>query len=238
MRLALMSDIHANRAALTAVLADIDLHNIDQLVFLGDIVGHGSDPDWCLDTVEHLVKDGALCVRGNHDRAAASPDHLINPAARKVIDQTVNRLTARQRLFLGDLPCHDDVLFAHASADVPQDWAYVTDALTAGPSFAAAEARLIFCGHVHSAALYSCDSAGKVSAHAIANDMPLPLLRSRRWMGIVGSVGQPCDGSRVACYAVLDQPRNELTFQQIGYEAITSAQKSTATGLPDTMSRN
>jgi predicted phosphodiesterase len=234
MRLALLSDIHANREGFEAVLADIEQQNIDQLVVLGDIVGHGPDPDWCLDTVEHLVKDGALCLRGNHDRTACC-NPQINPAARKVIDWTVNRLNARQKLFLAELPYDirlGEVLFVHASADQPEAWRAVTDATAAAPSFAATDAQLIFCGHVHRAAIYSEDAAGRVSAHAIANSMPLALLPSRRWMGVVGSVGQPRDGSDMASYAILDQPRRELSFVQTFYDAAITARKSRAVGLP------
>ena len=234
MRLALLSDIHANREGFEAVLADIERQDIDQLVVLGDIIGQGPDPDWCLETVEHLVKDGALCLRGNHDRAACATAQ-INPAARRVIDWTVNQLNARQKLFLAELPYDirlGEVLFVHASADAPQDWRAVTDAGAAAPSFAATDARLIFCGHLHRAAMYSADATGKVSAHAIATQMPLALLPSRRWLGVVGSVGQPRDGSGMASYAVLDQPRNELSFLRIAFDAAITAHKCRAVGLP------
>lgn len=240
MRLAILSDIHANREGFEAVLADAELQGVDQWVFLGDLVGYGPDPGWCIDTVEHLVKDGALCVRGNHDRAIAAPDDRINSAARRVIDWTVNRLNARQRLFLGELPLEirlDDVLFVHASADLPQNWRYVTSAQEAAPSFVATDARLVFCGHVHRAAIYSCDGAGRVAAHALGNRIALPLLRSRRWLSVVGSVGQPRDGTGMASYAMLDLARNELTFRQTSYDASTTARKSRAAGLPESLAR-
>jgi predicted phosphodiesterase len=232
MRLALLSDIHANREGFEAVLADIERQNIDQIVILGDIVGQGPDPDWCLDTVEHLTKQGALCLRGNHDRTTcASPG--INPAARRIIDWTVNRLNARQRLFLGDLPYQirlGDMLFVHASADQPEAWQAVTDARQAAASFAATDAGLIFCGHVHRAALYSSDAAGQVVGHAVATDMPLG--PSFRWMGVMGSVGQPRDGSCRAAYAVLDRTRSEVSFLDTAYDAGTTLRKSHAVGLP------
>ena len=68
MRLALLSDIHANREAFQAVMDDLADRQIDRLVFLGDIVGYGPDPGWCLDRVADLVAEGAICLRGNHDR--------------------------------------------------------------------------------------------------------------------------------------------------------------------------
>ena len=69
MRLAILTDIHANREALEAVLADATGMRIDRFAILGDIVGYGPDPDWCIDKVADLQARGAITVRGNHDRA-------------------------------------------------------------------------------------------------------------------------------------------------------------------------
>ena len=239
MRIAILTDIHANREAFSAVLADIALRGVDRLVFLGDMVGYGPDPDWCLDRVEDLVQQGALAVRGNHDRAVAVPDGAMNAAARRVIDWTVNRLNARQKLFLAELPLQarlEDILFTHASANSPQDWIYITDAHRAMPSFRVCDARLIFVGHVHRPALYS-DSGGRVMAHDIPFGHPVPLLRSRRWLGVVGSVGQPRDGTGLASYAILDRTANELTYRRCAYDAAATAKKSRAVGLPERLAQ-
>jgi len=240
MRLALLTDIHANREAFEAVLADLTLRQIDRLIFLGDIVGYGPDPGWCVDRVEALVAKGACALRGNHDRAVTTPDNILNANARRVIDWTVNRLNARQKLFLSDLPLtvsDGDTLFAHASANDPADWLYITSEATARPSFLVSDARLIFCGHVHRAALYSCDLAGRVSHLTLPPGQPMPLLPSRRWLGVIGSVGQPRDGSQLASYAILDRARNELTFRRIGYDATTTARKSREAGLPEALAQ-
>lgn len=240
MRLALLTDIHANREAFEAVLVDLQQRKIDQLVFLGDIVGYGPDPGWCIDKVEELVGKGALCVRGNHDRAIGVPDGALNSNARRVIDWTVNKLNARQKLFLGELPLtvsDDDILFVHASANDPADWIYVTNDSKAMPSFRVSKARLIFCGHVHRAALYSCDMSGRVTHLAVPTGAPTPLIRSRRWLAVIGSVGQPRDGSALAGYAILDKRTNELTFRKVGYDAATTARKSRECGLPEALAQ-
>ncbi|OYU39142.1 MAG: metallophosphatase family protein [Pseudorhodobacter sp. PARRP1] len=240
MRLALLTDIHANREAFEAVLADLAQRQIDRLVFLGDIVGYGPDPGWCVDRVESLVAKGAIALRGNHDRAVTTPDNILNANARRVIDWTVNRLNARQKLFLSELPLtleDGDTLFAHASANDPADWLYITSESTARPSFLVSDARLIFCGHVHRAALYSCDLTGRVSHLAVPTGQPMPLLASRRWLGVIGSVGQPRDGSTQASYAILDRTRNELCFRRVGYDATTTARKSREAGLPEALAQ-
>lgn len=240
MRLALLTDIHANREAFEAVLADIAVRKVDRLVILGDIVGYGPDPDWCLETVEDMVKQGAICVRGNHDRAVGVPDGTMNTNARRVIDWTVNRLTARQRLFLQDLPLlveEDDMLFVHASANDPADWIYVTSEQKAMPSFRVSQARLIFCGHVHRAQLYACDRGGRVMQFPVKPAQPVPLLTSRRWLAVIGSVGQPRDGSAMAGYAILDRKTNELTFRKVAYDAATTTRKSRDCGLPEALAQ-
>ncbi|MDB5664772.1 metallophosphoesterase family protein [Cypionkella sp.] len=240
MRLALLTDIHANREAFEAVLADLSQRQIDRLVFLGDIVGYGPDPGWCIDQVESLVAKGAIALRGNHDRAIGVSDKILNANARRVIDWTVNCLNARQKLFLSELPLEvqdGDTLFVHASANDPADWLYVNSESTARPSFLVCDARLIFCGHVHRAALYSCDLAGRVTHLDIAPGNPMPLLQSRRWLGVIGSVGQPRDGTTLASYAILDRDLNELTFRRVGYDATTTARKSREAGLPEALAQ-
>jgi diadenosine tetraphosphatase ApaH/serine/threonine PP2A family protein phosphatase len=238
MRLAILTDIHANREAFEAVLADSALRGIGRFVILGDIVGYGPDPGWCVDKVMAMEAAGALCVRGNHDRAVGVADGTLNSNARRVIDWTVDRLTAPQKLFLGELPLtqtEDDILFVHASANDPQDWIYVTSEAKAMPSFRVTTARLIFCGHVHRPQLYSRDLAGKISGHEMRFGLPVPLIRSRRWLGVIGSVGQPRDGSSLAGYAVLDKAKNEITFRRVGYDSATTARKVRAAGLPEAL---
>lgn len=238
MRIAILTDIHANREAFEAVLADQAQRQIDRLVFLGDLVGYGPDPGWCLDRVADLVAAGAICVRGNHDRAVGVPDGTLNDHARRVIDWTVDRLSAPQRLFLGDLPLvaeMDDLLFVHASPQEPDDWTYILSESDAADGLAATGARAVFCGHVHRAALYSRDMAGKVAAHRFAMGLPVPLLKSRRWLAVLGSVGQPRDGSGLANYAIYDATANELTFRRIGYDSALTARKIRSAGLPENL---
>ncbi|MBP6736046.1 MAG: metallophosphoesterase [Rhodobacteraceae bacterium] len=238
MRLAILTDIHANREAFEAVLADLAGRGVDRVVFLGDLVGYGPDPGWCVDKVAQMVAQGAVAVRGNHDRAVGVADGALNANARRVIDWTVNRLTAPQKLFLEDLPLtvtEGDVLFVHASANDPQDWIYVTSDSKAMPSFRVCDARVILVGHVHRPQLYSCDLSGRVMGHPVVQGQVVPLIRSRRWLAVVGSVGQPRDGAALAGYALLDTGSNELTFRRVPYDAATTARKVRAAGLPEAL---
>lgn len=238
MRLAILSDLHGNREALSAVLADLAARGVDRIVVLGDIVGYGPDPEWCVERVRALAAEGAICVQGNHDAAIAGTGAGMGTTARAAIDWTRPRLDPAQLAFLAGLPLTaalDDLLFVHASANDPGDWIYVTSDHKAMPSFRVSDARVIFCGHVHVPALMSCDRAGRVAQQRIPMGQPVPLIRSRRWLAVLGAVGQPRDGVAQAAYGLFDTDRNELTFRRVPYDVATTVQKLRAAGLPEAL---
>ena len=236
MRFAVLTDIHANREAFEAVLADVAAHGVDRVALLGDIVGYGADPEWCCDRAGALMAEGAICVRGNHDNAAAGAAEAMSTLAKRALDWTAGQLNAGQKAFLGALPLSaeaEGVLFVHASANRPEEWSYVTSDTKAAPSFRASTARVILCGHVHVPLLASCDIGGVVREQAFRPGFPIPLLPSRRWLAVVGSVGQPRDGVAQAAWALVDTDKRELTFRRTPYDAAGAARKVRAAGLPE-----
>jgi len=238
MRLALLTDIHGNREAFEAVLADLSARQVDRIAVLGDVVGYGPDPAWCVGRVMDLVGQGALCVQGNHDRAIGTRSESMSAIAKAAIDWTRPQLTAEQAAFLAALPISQglgDVLLVHASANDPSGWIYVTSERSAMPSFRVCPAQVIFCGHVHVPALFTCDLRGTVRGHQIPMARPVPLLRSRRWLAVVGSVGQPRDGVAQAGYALFDTVSQEVTFRRVAYDCAATAAKLRAAGLPETL---
>lgn len=238
MRIAILTDIHANREAFSAVLADVARRKVQRLVLLGDIVGYGPDPEWCCDKAMELVTGGALAVQGNHDAAAVVPDPAMNITARRAMDWTRPRLSPEQTGFLAGLPLLqrlDDLLFVHASANDAGDWIYVTSAQRAMPSFRVCKARAIFCGHVHVPQLYSQDMGGRVQGQRLTMGAPVPLIRSRRWLAVVGSVGQPRDGRPMAGWALYDSVLNELTFYRVPYDTAATVARLRGAGLPESL---
>lgn len=238
MRFAVLTDIHANREAFEAVLADAAMRGADRIAILGDIVGYGPDPEWCVDKAAELVAAGAVCVRGNHDNAAAGAGEAMGGLARKVIDWTRPRLSAAQRAFLAGLPMsatEGEVLFVHASANDPRAWNYVTSDTTATGSFRACAARVVLCGHVHIPLLASCDWGGVVRTQAFRMATPVPLIRSRRWLAVVGAVGQPRDGVAQAGYALLDTDAQELTFRRVPYDTTRTVKRMREAKLPEAL---
>jgi len=238
MRIAVMTDIHGNREAFQAVLTDLQGHTIDKIAVLGDIVGYGADPEWCCDRVQELAANGAIAVRGNHDHAAAVAPEAMSHLARTAIDWTRARLGGDQIGFLASLPLEaleGDILYVHASANDPAAWSYVTSDTKAAPSFRATKARLILCGHVHVPLLASSDIGGVVREQAFRPGLPIPLIASRRWLAVVGSVGQPRDGVAQAAWALVDTDRQELTFRRTPYDTAAAAARVRAAGLPEAL---
>src|SRR5512135_229227 len=153
MRLALMADIHANREAFEACLADAAARHAERLVLLGDYVNYGADPDWVVATIMGLVTNGrAVALLGNHDAAVNGGASAMDSSAEAALEWTRNQLGADQRAFLASLPLtleEGDCLFVHAEATAPARWTYVTNAADAARSFKATRRRVTFCGHVH-----------------------------------------------------------------------------------------
>lgn len=91
MRIAIFADIHANREAFAACLADAHQRGATPAVLLGDYVGYGADPNWTVMTVMGLVDNGAIAIRGNHDDALANPRDTMNAQAQTAIEWTQGR---------------------------------------------------------------------------------------------------------------------------------------------------
>ena len=238
MRRALITDIHGNREGLTAVLDDLRLRKIDQIILLGDYVGYGPDPEFCVETVMRLVDEGAVAIKGNHDHAINDLTINMNATARTAIDWTRPRLSASAKSFLAGLPMiHDagDAVFVHASLHKPESWDYITNERRAVSSFRHTDARLIACGHTHLPLLTSLDTRGTVHGHALVTGTSTPMISSRRWLAVIGSAGQPRDGNPRAAYAIVDQTRNEIEFRRVAYDVGTTVQKIRAARLPETL---
>ncbi len=238
MKIAILSDVHANREAFQAVLAGCRSRGVDRFVILGDIVGYGPDPGWCVDKATELAEAGAVIVRGNHDQAVATPLSSMSSTARTAIDWTRDALSPAQKLFLAKLPLsvtEDDRFYVHSDASAPSRFHYVRNAEAAALHFSRCGARLSFCGHVHRPALYSFGAGGKVTSFTPSSTMPIPLLMQRRWLAVIGSVGQPRDGDPAAGFAILDTDSGELCFLKVPYDVEETAAKIRAAGLPDSL---
>ncbi len=236
MKLALISDLHANRQALTAVLEHAAARGVQQHALLGDYLGYGGDPAWVLDRVMELVEEGAVAVMGNHDSAVARgalPG--MREEAREVAEWTRSQLQPYQLAFVKQLPMtveRGEMLFVHANAYDPASYEYIQGRLEAIRSMHATKARYTFCGHMHEPMLFHLSGTGKAGEFTPQAGVEIPLLTNRQWLAIPGSCGQPRDGNPAACYAIFDSEQSVLSFQRVPYDADAAAASVRAAGLP------
>lgn len=237
MKLAVFSDLHANRQAVEAVWAHATEQGFDQAVFLGDYVDYGADPAWVIDFVRRQVQGGALAVKGNHDDAINHGErHSMGGHVQASLSWTRQQLSAIDAAFIDSLPMVADIencLFAHANAHDPQHWAYLTGKMEAVRSLHVSRQPFVFCGHMHQPCLYHLSSTGKSGEfHPQGEATSIQLSPMRRWLAIPGSVGQPRDGNPAACYLSFDTSQAQLTFHRVPYDHEAAAQRILEAGLP------
>lgn len=236
MKIAVLADIHSNLEALRACLAHADRQGATGYVFLGDLVGYGADPVACLALLADHAARGALLVRGNHDEAALGGlCENMNFVARDATYWTRAQLGSGERDFLASLPYavrRDDMLFVHAGGNAPGQWQYITSNAQARHCMDATQAMVSFAGHVHHPSLFF-ESGSSARRFQPVPGVPIPLTGRRRWLAIVGSVGQPRDGNNAAAYALYDEAQRLLRYFRVPYDHMTAARKIVAAGLPE-----
>jgi diadenosine tetraphosphatase ApaH/serine/threonine PP2A family protein phosphatase len=238
MKLALLSDIHANLGALQACLEHANAQGAERFALLGDLVGYGAQPTQVLEVVMQMAQDGALVLQGNHDAMAAFPPTQSKALGEATALWTHEQLSLEQKRFLVALPLTfrlEDVLLVHASADAPERWRYVEDERSAGTSLDAAVAqpgvRYVFGGHVHRQTLYYRSTGRGLMAFSPTAGVAIPTPRHRHWIATVGSVGQPRDGNPKAMYALFDTASTQLTFHRVAYDHHAAAAAIRRAGL-------
>jgi predicted phosphodiesterase len=215
MRIAVLSDIHSNLAALEAV--QNDLPAIDEVWALGDIVGYGPQPN---EVIRSLQAMGARSVLGNHDGAAIGTvdPRDFNPEAARAIAWTAEVIDDNSRSYLATLPevRRDGQLTAvHGSPRDPV-WEYIVSASVAADNLAAFETTLCLFGHTHLPIVFRA-SAGEVETVRATPDEPITL-NGERCLINPGSVGQPRDGNPAASYMLLDPESGSLEFRRVAYQ--------------------
>ena len=229
MRLAVLSDIHANLAALDAVRSD--LPDVDELWVLGDIVGYGPQPN---EVIAALQQMGARSVMGNHDGAAIGQVDVswFNPDAARAITWTASVIDENARAYLATLPevrRSGELTAVHGSPRDPT-WEYISDVEVAGANFASFDTRICLHGHTHVPIVYRTDG-GQVQAMAAVPGSPVSV-ESGRLLVNPGSVGQPRDGNPAASYLVIDTGAQTAQFHRISYDVAATQRLMHDAGLP------
>ncbi|MFY9578580.1 MAG: metallophosphoesterase family protein [Gaiellaceae bacterium] len=230
MRVGVISDVHANRHALDAVLSAIDEEDIDAVWCLGDLVGYGPQPNECCDLVR---KRADLCLIGNHDLVALGELTVtdFNDEAAAAAVWTTGQLTESSESFLRGLRPQAEVSGAelfHASARDPV-WEYVLTEEAARATFELTSAPLVLVGHSHVALALTSDG-GEVAGGLAHADTEVEL--GGRWLLNPGSVGQPRDGDPRAAWLLLDLERRFATFRRVPYPIQETQAEMREAGLP------
>jgi len=219
MRYAIIADIHANLAAFTAVLDDIERRGgVEEVWCLGDIVGYGPDPHQC---IELLCQYKRVCVVGNHDWAAIGKIDTsdFNPDAAAACHWTAQQLTPEDIQYLDSLPLvvqRDDFTLVHGS---PRDpiWEYLLSTSSAKQNFAYFQSQFCLVGHSHVPLVFECSETGACLVSEFPADTILKLAKNRLIIN-PGGVGQPRDGDPRASYAIYDSEARSVTHYRVVYD--------------------
>ncbi len=238
MRLAVMTDLHGNLEAFEACIADAARQNVERHALLGDIVGYGADPvAVTARALEWLGTDG-IAIKGNHDAAASGDDAVLqgmSADAAAAILWTRGVIDEATCAALAGLPLtarNHGALFVHAGARRPEAWDYVTSVGEAERALRAVEDRIVLSGHVHATTVWQMHDQRPPVPFTPSAGGAVPLLSSRRWLAVIGAVGQPRDGDPRACYAIYDSARSTLTIRRVPYDIDAAAAKIRKAGLP------
>jgi len=240
MKVAVISDLHSNREALDAVLEHIDGLGVDSIYCLGDVVGYGPEPEYCVDRVRDLCD---LCLMGNHDDALFRDASDFNPHARGAVEFTRTRMepswySSRDKRarwkFLKGLPLsHTEgrFVFVHGSTRDPvREYVLSTDGFLNPDKLRAifdSFSGVAVAGHTHHPGMH--DESLRFQGLSGSDQLTLPLTAGEKFFVNVGSVGQPRDSDNRACYAVLED--HQVTWHRVPYDFVRTADKIMKTGV-------
>lgn len=235
MRIAVVSDIHANRHALEAVLEDVAAHGADELWCLGDVVGYGADPNDCCDLIR---RHADVCLAGNHDLAATGELSLedFSRGAAIAAHWTQEVLEPAHLTWLAGLHPTASARGVGLFHGSPRDpiWQYVTSSLLADLCLDVLREPVGLIGHSHVALSFGRPEGATATGSARRCD-ELAELAGASWLLNPGSVGQPRDGDPRAAWLLLDLDAQTALWRRASYDVAGAAAAIRAARLPDSL---
>jgi diadenosine tetraphosphatase ApaH/serine/threonine PP2A family protein phosphatase len=226
MRIAVLSDVHANLEALTEVERAIADRGVDMVVSLGDVVGYGASPNECCEMLRRLTR---VALLGNHDAAVTGRmDYAFYyDAARHALDWTAGVLRPEHRDWLVGLPyAHriDEVGFSHGSPLKPEAYDYILASEQAAELIPVLDAlpRVTFIGHSHLTKVFALQAGSEVVE---VSGRKFRLRPGYKYVVTVGAVGQPRDYDNRACFVVHDTDERTVEYVRVPYDIETAAQR-------------
>ncbi len=240
MRYAIISDIHANEAALRAVLTDAADARAEKVVCLGDVLGYGPDPVAALELVYRRVH---VCLAGNHDDAVSRRFPLTDftPFAAAAVERHRAALTREAIDWLRRLPhvCEFPAIYdgadgafacAHGDFADPKNFNYVLEPADAVPSWCERTEQLLFVGHSHKPGIFVLGSSGTPHALEPADFVLEP---GKRYLVNVGSVGYPRNGVCRSFYCIYDDCSRAVFFRSLPFDLEEYRRKMNGQGLDE-----
>ena len=234
MRIAVVSDIHANMDALTAVLKDISGLGVGRIISLGDNIGYGPEPDAVMAALARYNIDS---VMGNHERALVDETfcRAFNSQARKALEINRALLPDPDLARIERLPVYllaRGARFVHGlPPDQPDRYVHKQSLTRLEHIMAAQPERLTFVGHTHRLALYESGPQGlKVKKNLAPRVF---LAKSARYIINSGSVGQPRDGGTRAVYMIWDTEKQWVAPRFVTYNPARTVRLMAACGIPE-----
>ncbi|MEJ2636790.1 MAG: metallophosphoesterase family protein [Calditrichia bacterium] len=213
MKIAVISDIHSNLAALTEALNFIRKEQVDKIVCLGDVVGYGPRPNECVELVRENCQ---ICLMGNHDHAVLglTDTYHFNQYAREAVNWTRRTLTIYNKAYLENLPFshhENELLYVHSTPVNPEEWHYILSEYEAKQYLNKLTQRICFVGHSHIPVIFS---AQKGSFYEEETELDY---KNSKYIINVGSVGQPRDGDPRLCFVLFDTESGLFKYVRLEY---------------------
>ena len=239
MRYLVLSDVHANLEALSAVL-EAAAGDWDQVLVLGDLVGYGADPNAVIDQLRELPI--AAMVRGNHDKVAAglAPTDSFNHVARQAIEWTAAALTPANLQWLAAMPEGPVAIDALTEICHGAPWdedAYLFDERDVERSGSAQNRALCLFGHTHVPSIFRLAPVVEAMLPVRGERCRVPIEPGGRYLVNCGAVGQPRDSDPRAAFGLLDSATRVLTIVRTPYEVAAAQTKILEAGLPPVLAQ-
>jgi predicted phosphodiesterase len=235
MKYLILSDIHSNREALSAVLSFVKRKPWDKAVFLGDLVGYGANPNQTVDMLRGLKP--LLAIRGNHDKVCSGLEdgELFNRMALEAAMWTRRKLTRGNLQWLKSLPEGPMVVdgqFAISHGTPIDEDAYIFGELEALNVFRQTDFDLCFFGHSHFPVIFALSPDAITTILTVAPSFRFKLKPGVRYLVNPGSVGQPRDGNPLCSFAMYDSESKVVSVHRLSYPLRKTQEKILKAGLP------
>ena len=243
---AVISCLHANLAAVEAVLDDIDSQGITSVTCLGDLVGYGPQPNEVINLVRgRNIQTCQGCwdediIDGLNSCECSYPSQLAERRGHRAHEWTAEILTDENKQFLAELPMtlrRGTMLFVHGSPNSQHEYLLPDmNAFAALERVETAGAETMFCGHTHQPYVREL-SGGSIRVRvqqkgmesASEEELQLPMRRIVN----AGSVGEPRHGSTKATYVVHNEETGAVTIREVDYDVERTCRAILEVGLPE-----